>query len=410
MYIHRLIRFGSIITLCGLFFSACQQETIIDTSTGGGDDPRGKIVSTELIGSYSTEQIDSVILNLNGAPQELVLLIKEYPVDVYKVIYETIDPKGQPTIASGALSIPQNITESKAWVSYQHGTVIRKDNVPSRGSQEMLIGVVYASAGGVVVSQPDYLGLGDSPGMHPYVHGASQATAAIDMIRAGKTICADEGITLNEKLMLFGYSQGGHATMAMHKQLQENYTDEFTVTASYPMAGPYDLSGYQSVPFRDELPYGSKFYLPYLLLGYNDVYELYDSPSDFLKSPYDEQLPPLFNGENDGGTINQYIPDIPSEIIRDDVMENFRYNYNHPFRQVLRDNDNWDWLPEAPLRLCHCTGDTQVFYENALVALNSFEDKGKTDVELYTPGSGDHGDCVLPCFIDALIWFSEFYE
>jgi len=279
MYIHRLIRFGGIITLCALFFSACQQEAIVDTSTGGGDSPRGKIVSTELIGSFSTSQIDSIILAIEDAPPQLTFLTKEYPVDVYKVIYETIDAKGQPTIASGALSIPQNIEEPKAWVSYQHGTVIKKDDVPSRGSQEMLIGVVYASASGVVVSQPDYLGLGDSPGLHPYVHGESQATAAIDMMRAGQTICTDEGITLNDKLMLFGYSQGGHATMALHKQLQENYADEFVVTASYPMAGPYDLSGYQAAAITNGLPYATKYYLPYLLLGYNEVYELYDSPT-----------------------------------------------------------------------------------------------------------------------------------
>jgi len=91
-------------------------------------------------------------------------------------------------------------------------------------------------------------------------------------------------------------------------------------------------------------------------------------------------------------------------------LENFKYNYNHPFRQVLRDNDLWDWYPDAPVQLCHCTGDTQVFYENALVAYNSFLDKGKTDIELVTPNNGDHGDCVLPCFLDGIGWFSEFYE
>jgi len=409
MRIYRLIRFSSIIAFCALLFSACDQDPIVDTLTGGSDDFRGKLVSTELIGSFSIEQIDSIIFAINGAPPELTFLAKEYPVDIYKVIYETIDAKGQPTIASGALSIPRDIEVPNAWVSYQHGTVIRKDNVPSRGSQEMLIGAVYASASGVVVSQPDYLGLGDSPGRHPYVHGVSQATAAIDMMRAGQAICAEKEITLNDKLMLFGYSQGGHATMALHKQLQENYADEFVVTASYPMAGPYDLSGYQAATFTDGLPYANKYYLPYLLLSYNEVYDLYDSPSDFLKSPYDQTLPPLFDGLNSGGTINQQIPNIPSDIIRDDLIENFKYNYNHPFRQALRDNDLWDWYPEAPVRLCHCTGDTQVFYENALVAYNSFLDKGKTDIELITPNDGDHEDCVLPCFLNGIGWFSEFY-
>jgi len=404
MHTKTLFKFAYIITLCAFLFPACQQE---DPGGALTADPRGKIVSQELSGTYSAEQVDSIVISL-GQP-ELLLLPRNYDVSIYNIIYETIDPKGEPTVASGALVIP-DIDVPKAWISYQHGTVIKKDDVPSRGSQELLIGIIYSANTGAITSMPDYLGLGDGPGMHPYVHGKSQATAAIDMIRAGKRICSDMDIPVNDKLLIFGYSQGGHATMALHKEIEENYTNEFTITASAPMAGPYDISGYQAATFEDELTYSVPYYLPYLLLGYNEAYDLYDSPSDFFESPYDELLPPLFDGLSGGGAINAVMPDIPSHIVKADVFEDFKYNYNHPFRVALEKNDLWDWKPEAPMHICHCTGDTQVFYENSLVAYNSFRDKGKEDVTLVTPNDGDHGDCVLPCFIDALIWFGEFYE
>lgn len=403
MHTKTIFKFAYIITLCAFVFSACRQEQVGDALTA---DPRGQIVSQELSGTYSITQIDSIVNSL-GQP-ELLLLERNYGVSIYNIIYETVDPKGEATVASGALVIPDMDTPN-AWVSYQHGTVTRKDDVPSKGSQELLIGIIYAANSGVVTSLPDYLGLGDGPGLHHYVHAKSQATAAIDMIRAGKRVCESLDVQLNDKLMIFGYSQGGHATMALNKEIQENYADEFTVTASAPMAGPYDMSGYQAAPFTEEISYVAPYYFPYLLFSYNSAYDLYPNYSDFLKSPYDETLPPLFDGMHGGGQINDAMPNIPSKIIKDEIIEDFKYNYNHPLRVALRDNDLWDWKPEAPMHICHCTGDTQVFYENALVAYNSFKDKGKEDVELYTPNNGDHGDCVIPCFLDALQWFATFY-
>jgi hypothetical protein len=38
----------------------------------------------------------------------------------------------------------------------------------------------------ILSAMPDYIGMGGSPGLHPYVHAASEATASIDMIRAAR--------------------------------------------------------------------------------------------------------------------------------------------------------------------------------------------------------------------------------
>ncbi len=402
----RLSLFIVIAILVTVIFSACEQENSI-LETVLPEDPRGKIVSYEHTGTYTPDNIDSILIELNSPT--LSILAGDYTVDMYNIIYETIDGKGNPTVASGALAVP-NTDQPRAWVSYQHGTSVRKENVPSKGSQEVLIGLIYSSYAGAVVSMPDYIGLGDSPGLHPYMHGKSEATASIDMIRAGKRLCGTLNKTLNDKLLILGYSQGGHATMALHKEVQENYSDELTITAAAPMAGPYDVSGYQADPFINPEIYPAPYYLPYLMFAYNEVYDMYPSPSDFLKSPYDVTLPPLFDGISGPGTINNAMPDVPNLIIKEDVLEDFKYNYDHVFRQALADNNLYDWLPEAPMHICHCTGDQHVLYENALVAYNSFTNKGKDDVALITPGSGGHDDCVLPCLLDAIIWFEEFYE
>ena len=86
--------------------------------------------------------------------------------------------------------------------------------------------------------------MGDNPGIHPYVHWESEATASIDLIRASREFLMDSlEIWDNNQLFLTGYSQGGHSTMAIHKYIKvNNLQSEFNVVASAPMSGPYALS------------------------------------------------------------------------------------------------------------------------------------------------------------------------
>jgi hypothetical protein len=63
------------------------------------------------------------------------------------------------------------------------------------------------------------------------------------MLRAARSFCASNNIGLNGQLFLAGYSQGGHTEMALHRELERYHTNEFAVTASAAMAGPYDMSG-----------------------------------------------------------------------------------------------------------------------------------------------------------------------
>lgn len=69
-------------------------------------------------------------------------------------------------------------------VVYEHGTTSGPTDVPSqlRGGFEVAMG--YAAFGFITLA-PDYLGLGDSRGFHPYVHAATEASASLDMINGG---------------------------------------------------------------------------------------------------------------------------------------------------------------------------------------------------------------------------------
>lgn len=332
-----------------------------------------------------------------------------HDVRLYKFTYETIGPWGERTHASAALVVP--VTPGRAWplFSYQHGTIVRTNDAPSAMNPygELAVGLVFASRGFVSVL-PDYLGLGDSPGLHPYHHARSEATACVDALRAARTLCAQQAVSLNDQLFLAGYSQGGHATLALHREIEFFHTNEFNLIASAPMAGAYDLSGVTTEDVLSSRPQPNPYYFAYLLAAYQSVYELTNRLADLLVPPYDSVLPPRFNGQFSGSEINAVMPSNPLLILKPEVLAAFRNDPDHPLRLALRDNDLHRWRPTRALRLYHCSGDADVVFANSEVALQSFHQQGATHVQLFNPvPGGSHGDCVYPSLLSALQWFES---
>ena len=120
--------------------------------------------------------------------------------------------------------------------------------------------------------------------IHPYLrkHGGDRVPGYDHASRG----CAGAGFA-NSQLFLAGYSQGGHATMALHRLIEGQHSDEFTVTASAPAAGPYDLSGTTLDAALATPSANTPRYLFYLLVSYETVYDLFSSFSQVFQPPYD---------------------------------------------------------------------------------------------------------------------------
>jgi pimeloyl-ACP methyl ester carboxylesterase len=365
---------------------------------------RGKLISASLSNTLSTATL-AFLFNAAGVP-----ITPQYSVRLYKVVYETITPLGARTKASGALVLPENTGKRLPLFSYQHGTITETNQAPSSMdilNSEVSIGIAFATTGYAAVV-PDYLGLGDSPGLHPYHHARSEATACVDMLRAAKTFCASNGFALTNKLFLCGYSQGGHATMALLRELETFHTNEFTVTACAPMAGAYDLSGVTTTNFLTGSTFPNPYYFLYVLAAYQNVYHFANHLSDLLAAPYNTTLPPLLSGNTSSDQLNAALPDSPVQILKPSYLADFRSNPRHPLRLALADNDLYRWRPRAPLRLYHCAADQDVIIANSQVALASFHSLGATQVQLIDPlPSADHAGCSQPSLLLAKAWFDS---
>jgi hypothetical protein len=364
---------------------------------------RGKVLSVTLSNTISAASL-AFLFQLAGVP-----VTPQYDVNLYKVVYETVTPLGARTQASGALVLPLNTSRMLPLVSYQHGTITQTNQAPSfmQLTNEVTVGVAFATTGYAAVV-PDYLGLGDSPGLHPYLHARSEATACVDLLRAAKTFCLSNSVALTNQLFLCGYSQGGHATMALLRELETFHTNEFTVTACAPMAGPYDLSGVTTTNFLSGSLPPNPYYLLYLLAAYQSVYHFANSLSDLLATNYAITLPPLLDGNHDSGELNASLPADPTQILKPAFLADFRANPRHPLRLALMDNDLYRWRPRAPLRLYHCAADQDVIIANSQIALASFQSLGATQVQLLDPvPTAGHGGCSEPSLADAKAWFDS---
>ncbi len=89
------------------------------------------------------------------------------------------------------------------------------------------MGILLASIGYIAVL-PDYIGYGDSTNeLHPYVHAATLASATVDMNRAARKFLAGINRSTNGQFFLTGYSEGGYATLATQRLMQQSLATEF---------------------------------------------------------------------------------------------------------------------------------------------------------------------------------------
>jgi len=349
-----------------------------------------------------------------------------YDVSLYEMRYNTIDARGVEHVASGLVCVPTDPSLVFPLACYQHGTVSGREDVPSRQMGGFQLAMAFASHG-YVTAAPDFVGLGDSPGVHPYVHAKTEASAGVDMLLAVREMAAmEEGIQLNDQLFISGYSQGGHAAMALQKEVEQNQAANFTVTASAPMSGPYDVSG-KMVDFTlGDSEYNTVAYLAWLTLGYQEAYPMLLGDitlEDVFKPEYINDILAFKNEEISLWDLNAIMQGIlldsvgavvPKNILKPDILDALVNDPAHPLSQALADNDLYNWVPQAPTRMYYCQGDDQVTYENAIVAEEYMNANGAPDVAAIRKDTDaaplDHGGCVIPASIDGIEWFDTFQE
>ncbi len=342
-------------------------------------------------------------------------------VDLYRVLYTTPDVLGVLDTASGLLVVPDDPGFLYPLLVFQHGTVDGRWDVPSQLAGGYQLAAVLGGQGYATVA-PDFVGLGEARGLHPYVHADTEASAAVDFLYAARQF-ADQNdfLQLNDQVFVTGYSQGGHAALAAHRALELEYSADFTVTASAPMSGPYSVSQKMIDFTLGDTPYGFVSYIAWVALSYNLAYgNLFSSVDEFFKpnyAPFVEQFrdEEITLGQLNVALTNELMNDVgavtPKDMLQPAILDAILNDPSHPVSVALADNDLHDWEPQAPTRLVYCTADDQVYYQNAIFTDSIMNANGAPDVssEDVNP-SADHGACVQPATIFTILFFNGLKE
>ncbi|SER22735.1 hypothetical protein SAMN05444359_1295 [Neolewinella agarilytica] len=371
------------------------------------------LTAQEIVRVQQQANTQAFILNLVSPIQV------EYDVLNYKVVYTTTDAFGQLDTASGLLSIPDNNDFIFPMAVYNHGTVGERDAVPSApGVNERFLPQGLAASGFITLS-PDYLGLGESDGIHPYVHAATEASAGRDMLLAVRSWLEEQEIPQNGQLFLTGYSQGGHATQALHRDLQRNPgQDELTVTAATHLSGPYSISEVMLSTLFAEGQATLPGYIAYTYIAYNSIYGLFNDLGDAFVEPY---LTPIRQFSAEELSLAQFNAELErllgennamlGNIFQDSILQVLAdRDTSSAIIQALIDNDTYDWAPEAPTVIFYCTEDEQVPFRNSILADSVMRANGSTSVLLETGGPQNHGGCVVPAVTRTIELFKSLVD
>ncbi len=357
------------------------------------------LIDSKLIGEYSAAALASRVSTV-----PLVGALVKYPLKVYRLTYRTRTPEGQETTASGAVLVP-TASQALPVLSYQHGTLqpSSENQAPSyyaQGSDVWSIVSVLASTG-YVVSAPDYLGYGASKALpHPYEHAASLASTSADMLRATREFCTQQKVSVNQKNFLLGYSEGGYATMALHKLLQEKYATTLPVTASAPGAGAYHKTAFARYVLNSTQPLNFLSIYVWVLRTYDRVYALNRPYSFYYQEPYATQLQADPFGP---------VPTQPSQLFTPTLRQAVLNNSDAALSKTLADNDIYDWKPTAPLALFHGTADDYVPFFNSQDAYDAMQQQGAKQVELHPIQGGDHFSSAAAYMLGAYSFIGQYY-
>ncbi|WP_448041154.1 alpha/beta hydrolase family protein [Bradyrhizobium liaoningense] len=187
------------------------------------------------------------------------------PVRLYRVTYSSVVPErgNKPTVTSGLIAIPEGQATSFPLLSYEHGTVYGRQQVPSFPDQspETQLMIAQFAGQGYVVVGADYFGLGTSSEPEGYMVKASHQQATYDMLVASRAVLDHLKLTTT-KLFLAGWSQGGFVTMAMLEKLEQvGVKVDAAATASAPADVFVALNGFLNFPRKNDASWVTSLFI-----------------------------------------------------------------------------------------------------------------------------------------------------
>jgi predicted esterase len=333
----------------------------------------------------------------------------KYDISSYRITYQTTY-QGKTISASGAVVLPKDYSTPRPLLVWLHGTSFDKNNAPSMWKFPR--SETLPAMSGFITLLPDYIGYGYSAGgvLHPYMRQKPGVTTVIDLIKSGKKILDANNIKYTGHLFVSGYSQGGHITLSVLKELEQNPISGIKITAAAPAGSPYKLKENLEFILKHE-KFDHIGYVAFLIASYNE--NSWKRPySYFFKDPYAGIIKEFTQGKISLLEMRKSLTSRVKELMNPVFLNNYLGKGELEVKKAFQDNCDFNWVPETPLVMFHGRFDQDVPYNTAKETYDQFIERGADPdkIKFVTIEKGNHdiaGMLSLPMILDYFTGFLE---
>ncbi len=375
-----------------------------------------QLTGVKFLKSLTQQEVQSVMFLLQLQVPDLAVYTANVTggVSIYRVTYQTAY-MGATVSASALLIIPEGNVALPV-LSFQNGTNTLASDAPTLSVETSVnMRMISASAAfGYAVVVADYLGFGESAQLfHPYLCRDVTASSLADLLRAvvEYSDTPQSPLQLSGDLYLMGYSQGGHATMALHEYLERTPDFPLVLQGTAAGAGPYDLIAVNQ--FMLSTPtYPMPYYAPYVVMAFRSMGFLSNDLALYFKDPYATTIPGLFDGTKSADEINGALSTDLSVLLTDlAVNVSMGVASDAPSALALQTafvaNSIPPFAATSPIRLSHGTTDVYIppsvttAFQQAMIGAGT----PAANISVVQIPDKDHESAAPLAIVDAIMWF-----
>lgn len=369
-------------------------------------------VKYQAAGEYSLARLNTILTAELAEFSDFKISFPEakHAVTLYRVVYTTVVPElnNRPFTVSGLIAVPRNAGGALPVVSYQHGTVFSRTEVPSfpDESAETRLMIANFAAQGYVVIAADYLGKGISAENDAFVIKDATAQTCVDMVLACRAVLSDLNIPAGE-LFLSGWSQGAYNTMVFLRKLE---TLGMPVKASAMAATPNDvyLLVNRLMNVSSELDVQWVVGVVCLLINsYEHYYGLPGLSQAAIKPRYWQAARDLYVNKITWTQAAELLPQKTRDLLQAEFIAGGSVVGSQFFRQ-LQANEAYCWRAKTPARLYYGQIDEVIAPHIATLPMKYQETMGGASMNAVFAGEGaNHRGTFLYGILDQKKWFDE---
>lgn len=381
--------------------AATADEPVVSVSSG---------ISYQLIGRWDVDKLNQILTKDTPA---FAGITETYTpatnaVRLYRVTYPSVIPErnSKPTVATGLLAVPEIAATALPLVSYQHGTVYGRQEVPSFPDQspETQLMIAQFAGQGYLLIGADYFGMGLSTEPEGYMVKASHQQATTDMLTASRAVIADMKLS-DTGLYLAGWSQGGFVAMAMLEKLERDGVPvKATVTASAPLDVFAALNGFLNFPRKNDAVWVNSLFI---LSSFS--FENYYGIPGLARSLFTDETYELARKAYVREPVDPAsIPTDLKKLIRPEYFD-AQYFAASAYGRLIAETQSYRWVIKTPVRNYYGDTDEAITVGVARMAQNyqSAMGAGNPMAEAISTGDTSHRGTFARAVPQWKIWFDS---